>query len=303
MVKKIFFGSLMLTTLLNAQRTEDVNIPIRGATSNLSWSPKEPKEGEVVTVTLEFTSPVDASQLHVSFVPHYNTKTVGPTAYDGSIKKGETKRFVTKIILYRSGGGLAHIGARVYDPQGIKLPSGGTLEWGDLVFRWLYLVFDESTKTFVGRGEYARRRPEPPLPPEYTYDIILGQFTPSCLRRHDDAAREIRNQMEELKSLDSALTDLEALEMLHDMEYEMVVRYGIKGKEAIPILIEARQLSKAQGISKWEAVDEVIKEIREKGRINFFRGDFISCNYTWNTNDNYPYHYQQENIVMGVKDG
>jgi len=61
----------------------------------------------------------------------------------------------------------------------------------------------------------------------------------------------------------------------------MLVRYGIsKKKDAVPILIKARKLMREQGFSKWEAVDKVVEKERRKGKINFFRPDFISSNNT-----------------------
>jgi len=74
----------------------------------------------------------------------------------------------------------------------------------------------------------------------------------------------------------------------------MLVRYGIgKKKDAVPILMRARKLMKEQGLSKWEAMDKVVEEAKEKGRINFFRPDGISNNSCYNSGS---YHFiQKEN--------
>jgi uncharacterized protein (DUF2384 family) len=109
--------------------------------------------------------------------------------------------------------------------------------------------------------------------PEYTYDIVLGkretEWKP-CSQEEVDRIREtlpneflgelikIQGDMEELQKLDTTISDIEALDMLHDIEYEMLVRYGISMKEeARDILIKARELSKRSGLSKWKAVEKV----------------------------------------------
>lgn len=109
--------------------------------------------------------------------------------------------------------------------------------------------------------------------PEYRYDIILGKRENKwefCPQEEVEMLREtlpnsalkslvkIQEQIKEIQMLDSTITDLEILEMLHDMEYEMLVRYGISdGKEARDILLKARKLSIKTGLSKWKAVEKV----------------------------------------------
>ncbi len=109
--------------------------------------------------------------------------------------------------------------------------------------------------------------------PEYRYDIILGKRENKwefCPQDEVERIREtlpnnalgqlvkIQKQMKEIQTLDSTITDLEVLEMLHDIVYEMIVRYGISDREeAIDILIKARKLSKETGLSKWKAVEKV----------------------------------------------
>lgn len=108
--------------------------------------------------------------------------------------------------------------------------------------------------------------------PEYCYDIEAGARVRSFGRPYDEEAKRIRSEIEELKKLDPTLSDWDALELMHDVIYNMIWRYGIHDREkSIPILIEARKLMKEKGITKWEAVEEIIKE--KKGRINFFRND------------------------------
>lgn len=109
--------------------------------------------------------------------------------------------------------------------------------------------------------------------PEYGYDIILGKreipwesYPGEELRfiretLPDNALGslvKIQKQIKEIQMLDSTIIDLEILEMLHDMEYEMLVRYGISdGKEARNILLKARKLSIKTGLSKWKAIEKV----------------------------------------------
>lgn len=96
--------------------------------------------------------------------------------------------------------------------------------------------------------------------PEYCYDIEAGARVRSFGRPYDEEAKRIRNEIEELKKLDPTLSDWDALELLHDVMYTMVWRYGIHDREkSIPILIEARELIKEKGITKWKAVSEIIR--------------------------------------------
>ena len=95
---------------------------------------------------------------------------------------------------------------------------------------------------------------------EYQYDIIEGLRIPA-IGQVSEEAKKIRAEIEELKELDPTLSDWDALEMLHDVVYEMVVRYGINNKEeSLPILIKARHIMKAEGLDKWEAVDRILEE-------------------------------------------
>lgn len=116
--------------------------------------------------------------------------------------------------------------------------------------------------------------------PEYRYDIEAGARVRSFGRPYDEEAKKIRSEIEELKELDPTLSDWDALELMHDVIYNMIWRYGIHDREkSIPILIEARQLMKEKGITKWEAVEEIIEE--NKTPMNFFRDDSNdneSCN-------------------------
>ncbi|TES92184.1 MAG: hypothetical protein E3J87_05970 [Candidatus Cloacimonadota bacterium] len=116
--------------------------------------------------------------------------------------------------------------------------------------------------------------------PEYGYDIILGmrakkwelypQEEVEMIRETlPDNARKplvkIQKQMREIQMLDSSLTDLEILGMLHDITYQMVVRYGIhKKEESLPILLRGRILVKEQNLSKWDAIDEIVEEMNQK---------------------------------------
>lgn len=263
MVNKIVFMLIVITGLLTAQRGEpDAFIMIPGSSGQLFWSPEEPAEGAVITITFEITSSVDVSDLKVSFAAlNQNTQFIGQKNYAGSINKGETKRFITTVKFYRPVGRLL---ACAY------ISSSGYC----LAVSRLTLLYDTLTNTFVSSKEYWSRRakPKPPLPPEYTYDIITGMHTTDILPEAE--ARKVRLQIDSLKQLDSTLTDEESLEMLHDIEVQMLVRYGISDKEkSVPILIKARKLMKEQGLSKWKAVDKVVEQEKEKGRINFFRLD------------------------------
>lgn len=111
----------------------------------------------------------------------------------------------------------------------------------------------------------------PRIGPEYRYDI-LGGFRKPPLGHISVEAQQIRAEIEELKELDPTLSDWDALELLHDAVYEMVVRYGINRKEeSINILIEARKLMREEGLPKWEAVDKIVNKIRDgRNKINFF---------------------------------
>jgi len=98
----------------------------------------------------------------------------------------------------------------------------------------------------------------PRIGPEYLYDIVEGTRTPS-VGRVTEEAKEIRKEIEVLQQRDSTLTDWDALELLHDVIYEMIVRYGLnKKEESVNILLQARVLMKKEGLSKWEAVDKII---------------------------------------------
>ncbi len=199
-----------------------------------------------------------------------NTKLIGNSGYAGLIKKGETKRVVVKAKFYRPVAGIWAI-ANVRDlKNGFKMPSGKIEYIANLASAEFTLYFDTLTNTFVSYKEYWSRRPRPPLPPEYTYDVVAGMHTKYILP--EAAAKKVRLQIDSLKQLDSTLTDEEALEMLHDVEVQMIVRYGIgKKEESVPILVKARKLMREQGLEKWDAVDKVVEEAKEKGRINFFR--------------------------------
>ncbi len=116
--------------------------------------------------------------------------------------------------------------------------------------------------------------------PEYEYDIILGKRETEWKFRSKEEIQMIREtlpdnalkpyvkiqkQIRELQMLDSSLTDLEILEMLHDITYQMVVRYGIhKKEESLPILLRGRILMKEQNLSKWHAIDEIVEEMNQK---------------------------------------
>lgn len=111
------------------------------------------------------------------------------------------------------------------------------------------------------------------------YNVIAGMHTGDVLPEAE--AKKLRAQIDSLKWLDSTFTDEEALEMLHDILGPMVVRYGIhKKEESVRILIKARKLMREQGLEKWDAVDKVVEQEKEKGRINFFYPDFTSCDNT-----------------------
>ncbi len=100
--------------------------------------------------------------------------------------------------------------------------------------------------------------------PEYLYDIEAGVRIQSLGRAFDKEAKKIRAEIEKLKKLDPTLSDWDALELMHDVGYGMVWRYGIhKKEESIPILLKARKLMKEEGLPKWEAVDKIVSEIRE----------------------------------------
>jgi hypothetical protein len=77
----------------------------------------------------------------------------------------------------------------------------------------------------------------------------------------------------------------------------MLMRYGIsKKEESAPILIKARKLMKQQNLSKWDAVDKVIEDTKkEKGRINFFRPDFINSD---NTSCNSSFNEENPNLMF-----
>jgi hypothetical protein len=97
--------------------------------------------------------------------------------------------------------------------------------------------------------------------PEYCYDIEAGTRMKSLGRSYDDVAKKIRAEIEELKILDPTLSDWEALELLHDVIYTMVWRYGIHDREqSIQILIQARKVMKEKNMTKWEAVEDILKE-------------------------------------------
>ncbi len=269
MAKKVLFVLIVISGLLSAQRHDDTTIPLPGS-SKVSWSPKEPKEGEIVDITLEVTSGVDVStnNLHIGFHSTGNAKIIGKETLKTSVKKGETKFFKTQVKFFRPSGGVFIMARAIFSPEEYKR------SWGDLAHMNFSLLFDTLTNTFVSYKEYWSRRPEPPpLPPEYTYDIVAGAHDFSGVRSEAEA-KGLRAQIDSLKQLDSTLTDEETLEMLHDVEVEMLVRYGIsEKKDAVPILMRARKLMREQGLSKWEAMDKVVEKERRKGKINFFRPD------------------------------
>ncbi len=262
MIKKIAFLLIIITGLLSGQRGEpDAFIMIPGSSGKLMWKPNEPNENEIVSITFEVTSSINTSDLKVSFrAGNKNTMIIGQSSYIGSIKEGETKRFTTSARFIRPVG---QIEAYAY------VRSSGRC----LAIAGFSLYFDTLTNTFVSYKEYWSRRPRPPLPPEYTYDVVAGMHTGDVLPERE--AKKLRVQMDSLKQLDSTLTDEEALQMLHDIGEPMVVRYGIHRKEeAIPILIKARKLMREQNLSKWHAVDKIIEEMKkERGKLNFFRPD------------------------------
>jgi len=118
--------------------------------------------------------------------------------------------------------------------------------------------------------------------PEYCYDIEAGARVRSFGRPYDEEAKRIRSEIEELKRSDPTLSDWDALELMHDVIYNMIWRYGIHDKEkSIPILIEARQLMKEKEITKWEAVEEIIEE--DEGPMNFFRDNSSGIDYAGNS--------------------
>lgn len=135
--------------------------------------------------------------------------------------------------------------------------------------------------------------------PEYCYDIEAGARVRSFGRPYDEEAKRIRSEIEELKRLDPTLSDWDALELMHDVIYNMIWRYGIHDREkSIPILIQARKLMKEKGITKWEAVEEIIEG--GEGSINFFRNDGSPNNIDSNTNSNYIPDQRTDITISGT---
>ncbi|MCK4575194.1 hypothetical protein KAU34_02160, partial [candidate division WOR-3 bacterium] len=187
------------------------------------------------------------------------------------MKKGETKSFQIDLRLNSSPIGLSGIikwffakekkGARLVAPvKGIG-----------------FVLLNKKTEQLGTRKELQELLMKLP---EYRYDIILGKRENKwefCPREEVERLREtlpnsalkslvkIQEQIKEIQMLDSTITDLEILEMLHDITYQMVVRYGIhKKEESLPILLKSRKLMKGQELSKWEIIDEIIEEMNQK---------------------------------------
>jgi len=279
MTQKVLLGLIILIVCLFATIGKPQEQKYVEVTCSLSNS--YPSSGEIIEGILSIKFHKDVI-CDILFVPsykmfdEYRSRVVsGDTLIlDVRAKKGDTKilKITIKLNDKPNHGEQAGVGGGIrkgaaFSKEGKSLPPPLTLINAAC---GVSLKYDEELDKFMPIEEWEKKMYSKP---EYTYDIDAGMHVAAL--RPEAKASKIRAQMDSLKQLDSTLTDEETLQMLHDIGEPMVVRYGIhKKEEAVPILIKARRLIKEQGLSKWEAVDKVVEEMKKsKGRINFFRPD------------------------------
>lgn len=270
----IAFVTFLLASICGATAMNPVDSQQNFADISCSLSNIYPRPGEIVdaTILMKFNSFVNGD---IIFVAKYAKKgKYRPPVLEGdtlitevNTTPGDKKTIKIKIILnehptHGEGcgvwGGIKRGTARSKDGKLLTpllmLPNAGA---------GIYLMYDSLSGCFVPSEEWIKRDEKLKRDkPEYTYDVIQGIYIKELLP--DKVAKKLRIQIESLKQFDPTLSDEEALEMLHDTEYEMVVRYGIHNREeSLPILLKARVLLKERNISKWDAVDKLVKEINQ----------------------------------------
>ena len=269
-----------------------------GCKSKIKVTPEDPNMEDEVLITFYLEAPYKSiPEFRVEFKLLKGAEFIsGEKIYTHPpLMKGETAEFSIKVkivsrLLQVSAIARAHIPDRF---------SGD--EWGYTVgaadVDMVALAKDDiiSYEKFGDDPELWSR-----IGPEYQYDI-LGGFRKAPLGHVAEEVKEIRAEIGELKKLDPTLSDWDALELLHDAVYEMVVRYGIHRKEeSIPILIKARKLAREKGLSKWEAVDKIVNEIqKKKGRIDFFRRD-NGDDVDYSNSNNFPAKQTVDITISGT---
>jgi hypothetical protein len=238
--------------------------------------PENPKLGDTVTMVFTIESPSSKSpELRIEWKLYEGAELVRGKAieYHQPIEKGERAQFsidirVTARILQVHAVAYGNIYNRFSRKEwDVGLTGSGThticLAENDTIS---YEKFGHDLGLWSQIG------------PEYQYDIEAGVRVPAMGRPFDKEARKIRTQIEALKAMDPTLNDWEALEILHEVREDMVWRYGIYDEdEAKSILVKARQLAKEKGLSKWDAVEEVVNHNKNispdrdgKGRAAYF---------------------------------
>lgn len=263
-------------TLLSSTSKDSKTTIIKGGfgcEGNASISPKEPSLGDIITVTFTLDNPYsNIPEFRVKFIPLKGVELVAgeliqmhPPLSKGGVVEFSIKTKVTARIFQLAISAHARGRRRRSDDDYAQPLCGDLVEFVALA--------KNDTISYEKFGNDPDLWPR--IGPEYRYDIIEGVIVPPGAGVSQNP-KETREEMETLKKIDPTLTDWEALEMLHDAIYGMIVKYGIhKKEESLPILLEARRIMQTEGLSKWEAVDKVLSEIRGKGKSeeNFFRND------------------------------
>ena len=233
-----------------------------GCNYTMNIIPENPNLGDEAKIFFCLESPYkDVPEFRVKFKLLKGANLMGGDTIliHPALRKGDSAKFGIEIkiaarILQVRAAAHAHIQDRMSgDEWGYFLGAGlidmVTLDKSDTI----------SYEKFGNDAELWSR-----IGPEYLYDIEAGVRIQSLGRAFDKEAKRIRTEIEELKKSDPTLSDWDALELMYDVGYEMVWRYGIhKKEESIPILLKARRLMEEEGLSQWDAVNKIVSEIRK----------------------------------------
>ncbi|MBI4727844.1 T9SS type A sorting domain-containing protein [candidate division TA06 bacterium] len=111
-----------------------------------------------------------------------------------------------------------------------------------------------------------RYDPEEPLP------LNEQNIQPGMI--NGEKAKATRDAIENLKKTKGEVSDIEAIELLHN-RIELFIRSGVEGQKAIDILWDAREKTKSKGGDYWKNVEEILKA----RKIKFFRPNGYNNSY------------------------
>jgi hypothetical protein len=271
LIMSVFLQRMGLTQN-NDQSSQPTIVDGWGVRCKVSMSPTNPKLGDIVEITCTLETPyknIPESKVAFDLIQGAQLVEGDKISIHPPLTKGKATAFqITTEVISRVFVVQVGVYLRIPpDPQGREWEGVGgrtidliTLAAGDVIS---YEKLGQDLEIWSRIG------------PEYQYDIEAGVRVPPMGRNYDKEAKNVRAQIEELKEMDPTLTDWEALELLHNVIEDMVVKYDIHDREeSVSILIKARHLMKSEGLSKWDAVEEIIKKTRKPdGDTRFFRNN------------------------------